>query len=1699
MIPAICCLNKGSQPILELLRRSSPISRPLKNFFSVVLVLATGVALTVWLHGQLSVRLGFALLTQTDDVPVLASALFSVRNPAGVLVSEAGAAASEAIGRGRIFVDQRAVQTGVALVNPSDQELQVALTLRDSQGVEVGSVNRSVAPRASLVDNVSGFFGNLADGFTGSLTFQTTPASAGVAAVTLRQRDNAFGETLLATFPVADLTLPAPTDGELLFPQIGAGSILNTEIILVDRSGVESVGVIRLTGSDGNPLELDLDGVTGTSFPYRIAPNGTFAVNLTSPSGIRQGYATITPSPGNPLPFGTAVFQFTSGSAPISEAGVAAAQSTRRARLFVDFASTRTGVAVANPSGVPLNLTLTLRDKYGLSIESAQRAIPARGHFATFSDEIFPTLPEGFTGLLDIEAVQPFYAVTLKLTGNSRGDSILTTLPLASLDQPLAARTLVFPRLGFGLFGGGAFATRLILLNLDEERAFSGTLSFLQSAGGPLETPLSGTTGSEFPFQIPANGGRQARPGDEAPASQLLLDLAEPNRLELPVSVGDSTVLRPSVIDAGNQVRDDFEFTFSSVSPEVATIDALGRISAQQPGFTTITVAAGGLIKTVTLSATSVSTRIPGYSVDGVVQDRSRRLYLASRTDHAIWRADKVDTPPELWAGMDTVPGFLNRTRLESLFDRPTFLSLNSALGVLYVSDTENHSIRSIENRTGGGVSTLAGTGQAGYLDGPRTDARFNLPGGNVLDPLGNLWVADSGNHVIRRISLVDGVVETVAGRPGQPGLADGAGDAALFNFPVGIALESEPLASQLARQLSGDPRPPTSVIVADSGNGVLRRVFEDGRVETLQTSVAPARGVRLASAPPFPGVSSVAVDPVGDIFVAQPEQGALTLVRRDGPAVPVAAAGTFTSPQGLTVSVNGRLLVTDVDSSAREVEYGPPEIEEVTPGSVPSRGGMEVAITGRNFAPESIVIIADRTLTDVFQNTTELRFTVPALPSGLTTLTVQHRGGLAQTAFFVETSRLADLEPGQISTLAGGATFLGDGGPAVASSMPDPTDVAIDATGNTFVVETMEHRVRRIDRTTGVVTTVAGNGVLGYSGDGGPAVAASLCFPEGLTIDQRGNLLIADTANQRIREVDPSAGTITTVAGSAVTFAECTNSPGFSGDGGPALEAELNSPRGIVTDADGNLFIADGSNRRIRRVDAGGTIQTIAGTGEFGYTGDGGSALEATFGSLFGMTLDPVNHSLLIADRSNSAIRSVSLPANTIETIAGDGSAGFGGDGGPATLAHLNRPRDVAIDDAGTLLIADTDNHRIRQVNEGVISSIAGTGLAGFFGDGGPAVEAELNGPRGVVADNAGNVIIADTANDRLRQASSDGTIVSLAGREATDFSDEGQPAGAARLKNPVGLAVDRVGNLLVVDADNHRIVRIENLEEEVHTVAGNGEDVSSGNGGLATKAGIGRARGIAVGPDGSIYVTDTNTIRRIDSETGVISRFAGTGVAGFSGDGGPALGAALSTPDGLVFDGLGNLYVADTSNHRVRVIEADGNFIRTVAGDGVPGFAGDNGPALDASLSQPTKLAFDSEGRLYIADTGNQRIRRVDLGTRRIETVAGGSATGFMGDGGPATEAALGRPRGIALLADGTLLIADTANRRIRKVDTSGVISTVAGNGSLAFEGDNGPAREAGIGFPFAMVLDAQGDLIFTDAFHYRVRVIRSVGSSP
>ena len=698
------------------------------------------------------------------------------------------------------------------------------------------------------------------------------------------------------------------------------------------------------------------------------------------------------------------------------------------------------------------------------------------------------------------------------------------------------------------------------------------------------------------------------------------------------------------------------------------------------------------------------------------------------------------------------------------------------------------------------------------------------------------------------------------------------------------------------------------------------------------------------------------------------------------------------------------------------------------------------------------------------------------------------------------------------ITTIVGNGTlgYSGDWGAATAAELHGPSSVAVDGSGNIYIADEHNNCIRRVN-TSGVISTFAGNGIAGFGGDGGAATAAELFWPKGIMIDGAGNVYIADDGNSRIRKVKIS-GIINTFAGNGT--------PGYSGDGGAATAAELHEPCGIAIDGSGNIYIAESWNHCIRKVNSFGIINTYAGNGTNGFSGDGGPASVAELCYPYAISFDGSGN-LYIADNGNNRIRKINS-SGLISTFAGNGTSGFSGDGGAATDAELYAPAGVTVDIGGNVFIVDELNQRIRKINNsGVISTYAGNGISGYSGDGGQATSADLNYPWGLTVDLSGNILIADWANNRVRKVGScslpsvgtitgSSTVTSGTTITLTDTTNGGTWSASnshttisSGVVTGVSEGIDTISYAVTNSCGTATVTFALSVDtliggspcNIITTIAGNGIPGYSGDGGAATDAELLQPYSVAVDATGNVYIASQleNRILKVNN-IGVISTYAGNGTAGYSGDGSAATDAELNGPYSVAVDISGNVYIADYGNNRIRKVNSSGA-ISTYAGNGTGGYSGDGGLATAAELNGPFCVTFDVSGNVYISDFINNSIRKVNS-SGVISTYAGNGIAGYSGDGGAAIDAELRHPGGITVDVSGNFYIADVYNNCIRKVNSSGIISTFAGSSIAGYSGDGGDATLAELNTPYGVAIDILGNVYIDDELNNRIRKVNNSG---
>lgn len=502
-------------------------------------------------------------------------------------------------------------------------------------------------------------------------------------------------------------------------------------------------------------------------------------------------------------------------------------------------------------------------------------------------------------------------------------------------------------------------------------------VSFAAASGGGAVVPLTAIADSQGKARTTAYLGRGQNQWFTASAdgsvigfaatkkitisSITLVDIASNSRIkELIVNAGNTIQARTRILDSSGSLRTDVSLSYASTNIEVASVDSAGNIQGKKAGFSTLTISGGGVVSASTITVVEVASGVASLETTGVAEGQSGQIYLAATLDHTVRSTPTLAQTATVYAGSAGVAGLVNGQRLASRFRNPAFLAVDSGSGAIYVSDSGNHVIRKIVP-TADSVETFAGTGSPGNLDGAAVSAAFNNPQGIALDNAGYLWVVDSGNHTIRRIHLTTKNVETVAGLSGAFGLADGLRDQARFSSPAGIALEPETLTGQLDRFVRGGAPPPVRMLVADTGNGSIRRVQADGQVQTITATGASAAlldgnkpSVFALTAPAFESPTGITVDRFGSIYVSEPGKDRVRVILRTGEIVSLAQPNTARLPKGLFVDELGQVLLAESGHGVQKITYGAPEITQVTPDPTP---GGQITIKGVNFAPDSVTL----------------------------------------------------------------------------------------------------------------------------------------------------------------------------------------------------------------------------------------------------------------------------------------------------------------------------------------------------------------------------------------------------------------------------------------------------------------------------------------------------------------------------------------------------------------------------------------------------------------------------------------------------------------------------------------------------------------------------------------------------------------------
>lgn len=627
-------------------------------------------------------------------------------------------------------------------------------------------------------------------------------------------------------------------------------------------------------------------------------------------------------------------------------------------------------------------------------------------------------------------------------------------------------------------------------------------------------------------------------------------------------------------------------------------------------------------------------------------------------------------------------------------------------------------------------------------------------------------------------------------------------------------------------------------------------------------------------------------------------------------------------------------------------------------------------------------------------------------------------------------TVRKVAVSTGAVTTIAGVAGSAGstDGVGAVAR-FNGPLGIALDGAGTLYVADYFNYTIRKVDISTGAVTTLAGSAGSRGTADG-PGSTAQFDHPYGIAFGG-GALYVADSSNHTIRKVVPSTGAVTTVAGGS----------GLSGSNdGPGTTARFNAPAGVAADNAGSLYVVDAANFLIRKVQVSAStfdVSTLAGVVGMSGSFDGTGAM-ARFNYPYGIAIDAPD-TLYVADYAGSTIRKVVVSARVVTTLAGKANMAGSSDGS-GSAAAFNQPNGLATDGAGHLFVADHGNNTIRKIvlATATVSTLAGTAGSqtspetGGSADGVGAA-ARFKVPYGVVAVDDDTLYAADTYNHTIRKVDvRTGTVTTLAGTGGVAGAMDGRGA-SARFNLPSALTADGNGSLYVTDYGNQLIRRVEVSTGAVTTIAGM-IGMAGSTDGLGAAARFDRPQGIATDGAGTLFVADTgnHTIRRVDASTGAVTTLVGTaGMAGSTDGSGSA--ARFNNPYGVALDAVGTLYIADYGNHAIRKVTVGPRAVTTMAGmAGMAGYA--DGTGAGARFDSPTGMTFDGTGSLYIADSGNHTLRKLDIGDGSVSTLVG--TAGAAGVRLGALPGRLNQARGVTVSPSGQLFIAESAENAILRV---------------------------------------------------------------
>ena len=1143
----------------------------------------------------------------------------------------------------------------------------------------------------------------------------------------------------------------------------------------------------------------------------------------------------------------------------------------------------------------------------------------------------------------------------------------------------------------------------------------------------------------------------------------------------------------------------------------------------------------------------------------GVAVDSGGNVYVTDSVNKRIRRITPAGVVTT-FAGSATA-GSLDGQGTAAQFNTPYGITVDSG-GNFYVSDSGNHRIRKIT--PAGVVTTLAGDGTAGYLDGQGTAAQFNQPAGVAVDSGGNVYVADRGNKRIRKITPA-GVVTTLAG-DGTAGYLDGQGSAAQFNQPFGVAVDS-----------SGN------VYVADTLNNRIRKITSTGAVSTFAGSSSATAGSLdgQGSTAQFNGPFGIAINSSGIVYIVEGISGTskirkIELIPCSQPTgtqyvtatctdasntvfstPPNCTAGQFFSgfKAGSSTSTGspgtctpcseptGTQFVTAICTSTANTVFSntpPPTcttggiLKNFSAGSSTTLGSLGVCSSPCNAGSYNNNGVCEPCPSGLFSVAGALVCSA-ACPVG--TLAIIGSACMCPAGKWYNISSLqCNTCPSGTFYVGSGATsmsncmscgsgtysgigspsclqcpvgtsFSGSRGTSSAVCTPCPAGQYSNITGSS-ACSTCPVGTSSIVGSSFCYRATSEKRVMTFAGSGSSAQFTEPC---GVAVDSNGNFYVADRLNNLIRKITPS-GAVSTLAGSSWGFAD-----------GQGSAAQFKNPVGVAVDSNGNVYVADTDNHRIRKITPAGVVTTLAGDGNASFLDGQGSATRFNYPQ--GVAVDSGGN-VYVADKNNNRIRKITS-TGAVSTLAG--SATSGSLDGTGTAAQFNQPFGVAVDSSGNVYVAEWVGRKVRKItSSGVVSTLAGTG-----------------GLMGITLDSNGNIYVADTLNNQISKITPSGTVSVLAGSGTVGYLDGS--VLSSQFNQPIGVAVDSGGNVYVADTGNNKIRKITDgiIEDRglyvMHTFYTTiGQFTTLGNMDIYDELVITATNVYSKGPRtlaaatytidpnqsttgllnrGSVYTTDYGTFQSgtvqyvivylktpcpastpkwdplqrkcvaacsipLSSVTSNVCTKCST-ISQVSSI--PDTSVKFNSPYGVAIDSGGNVYVADTGNNRIRKITPNG--ISTLAGSGTAGYL--DGSGLSAQFRGPVSVAVDSSDNIYVADTGNHRIRKI-TSAGVVTTLAGSGSASFLDGSG--TNASFSRPGGIAVDSAGNVYVGDIDNHRVRKITSAGVVTTLAGSATAGYLDGQGTAAQ--FNQPAGVAVDSGGNVYVADIVNNNIRKITSAG---